>query len=126
MTNFEKFKDVLDTTSFSLDNRGEIKRCSKTPCTTCVFYTPKDNGMSCGINKAKWLKAEYDDTKEKIKQAKVEFMNTLNSNILCKTYSSCAECPMYVLKGHKFDNSTCSTVVRAVISEGIKTVLENE
>lgn len=126
MTNWEKYASKFDTTEFGLVN-GEPVLCNTIHCDECDWYDSENEWVeekSCSISQMKWLKSEYNDHKERIKQAKIDLQNTLSSNILCDTYAFCAECPMNILKEHKFDNSTCSTVLRAVLSEGIKTVFE--
>lgn len=124
MTNWEKFKDQITTTAFAVSKECKIDSCGVMRCENCLFAINKTG--DCSESRIKWLKAEYNDPKERMKQAKVDFLNTLSSNILCDTYSHCSECPMYLLRGHKFDNSTCSTVVRAILAEGIKKVIGNE
>ena len=119
---------MFNTTQFGLKN-GEPMLCDSIKCNECDWYDSSDDWIEdthCSKSQMEWLKSEYNDKKEKMHQAKIDMLNTLNNNILCDVYSFCTECPMYVLKAHKFDDSTCSTVVRAIISEGIKTVIEDD
>lgn len=128
MTNWEKYAGKFNTTHFGLKN-GEPVLCDDIKCKECDWYDSSDDWVTdtdCSKSQMRWLKSEYSDHKEKMHQAKIDMLNTLNSNILCDVYAFCTECPMYLLKAHKFDDSTCSTVVRAIISEGIKTVIEND
>lgn len=122
MTNWEKYSSKFNTTEFGLVN-GKPVLCADIRCQECEWF---GDDMECSPRQMKWLKDEYNDHEEKMKQAKTDLQNTLSSNILCDTYSHCSECPMYLLRGHKFDNSTCSTVVRAILAEGIKKVIGNE
>lgn len=122
MTNWEKFKDILDTTSFSIDNTGNIGKCAGTPCTKCVFFSAYDGGLGCGKNKVSWLKAEYNDYEELRAKTLRAFQSTLNWGCLCHEVDSCGKCAMTDFRRiFKIPSDVnCNIIVKEIISEGFK------
>ena len=59
MTNFEKFGEELNTTSFGVVN-GKPNKCYNISCADCEFYAIS---CSCNPKKMEWLKSEYTESK---------------------------------------------------------------
>ena len=58
MTNFEKFCEELETTTFGVID-GKPLPCPKLECSKCkIGYDGQ-----CGYNRMKWLKSEYEEPK---------------------------------------------------------------
>lgn len=123
MTNWEKYSSKFNTTEFGLTKDDRPILCSDIRCNDCKWFSADGE---CSPAQMEWLKSEFNDTREKMHQAKNDLMNTLTWNILCDRFSFCGDCPLHTLKEKTMDNITCNTVLRAVLSEGIKEVLENE
>lgn len=121
MTNWEKFKDTLNTTSFSLDASGNLGRCPTTACGKCVFYNTSDIGQ-CGQNKFKWLNEEYNDYNEVRVKTLRAFQSTLNWGRLCHEVDYCSKCPMVDFRRlFKVPQSaTCEFIVNKIISAGFR------
>lgn len=122
MTNWEKYSSKFNTTEFGLKN-GEPVLCAEITCNECSWYGAD---AECSPKQMVWLKSEYNDHKEKMKQAKIDLLNTLSWNILCDRFSFCADCPLYILKEKSMDNVTCNTILRNVLMRGAKEVFEND
>ena len=69
MTNYEKYKEIIDTLweqnfEVSLNkNTNEVFPCSELDCIDCAFSSQYCDGVGCGISQSKWLVAEYKDFK---------------------------------------------------------------
>ena len=120
MTNWEKYSNMFNTTEFGLAN-GEPVLCADIRCEECEWFGVDGE---CSPAQMQWLKSEYNDHKEKMKQAKIDLLNTLSWNVLCTRFEFCADCPLHILKEKSMDDVTCNTILRAILSEGIKTVIE--
>lgn len=90
MTNYEKHKSAIDSiweTNYLIGlNKytGEIKKCSLgILCKDCEFSDDYNPGTICKITKAKWLMAEYDESK--VDWTKVP----IDTPILIKNYDDC-------------------------------------
>ena len=69
MTNYEKYKDKIDT-SFEENahvainkNTNEITYCSLQKCSDCLFSSQYNNNILCRITAMKWLVSEYKEPK---------------------------------------------------------------
>lgn len=66
MTNFEKYKDDIDTTNFAVIN-GNPVNCFCVYCGECEFWEGRDikyHEEICNKKRMEWLKAEYEELKK--------------------------------------------------------------
>lgn len=122
MTNWEKYSDMFNTTEFGLI-KGKPVLCADIRCDDCEW---SNENADCSPAQMQWLKSEYNDHKEKMKQAKIDLLNTLSWNIVCNKFSFCADCPLHILKEKSMDNVTCDTLLRNVFMKGVKEVFEDD
>lgn len=65
MTNYEKYKEIIDLTlqrgeniAFNKDTK-EVMSCQELECENCLFSHRYNKYYHCDMNKIKWLVAEY-------------------------------------------------------------------
>lgn len=128
MTNWEKYAGKFNTSEFGLV-KGEPVLCNSIRCDECDWFDSKNEWVeekSCSVSQMSWLKSEYNNKREKRNQAKLDLLNALNWNVLCADFEGCENCPLHTLKEKTMDDITCNTVLRTILLEGVKEVLEND
>lgn len=67
MTNYEKYKEIIDLTlqrgeniAFNKDTK-EVMSCQELECENCLFSHRYNKYYHCDMNKIKWLVAEYTE-----------------------------------------------------------------
>ena len=131
MTNWDKFKDYIETTAFAINEKGDIVRCSEIKCRSCDFRRSADSRLlHCSERRAEWLKAEYESREKKIARLKRDIYERLfpTWDIACQETGSCVSCPMHHLKAEAGleGRQTCYVTVRTIIFAGVDALLDRE